>query len=87
MEGNRLDGKFIFVNDSAGKVTPKKNPNTIPTKVVTTSLIVSLGFLTVELRRGVPILEKKNSQKNSRNRCKQPQRHLLIIDQLSQIQA
>lgn len=37
---------FVF---NAGNDTPIKNPKTIPTKVVTISLILSLGFLLVEL--------------------------------------
>jgi len=37
---------FVF---NAGKDTPIKKPKTIPTKVVTISLILSLGFLLAEL--------------------------------------
>jgi len=38
-----------LVNVSVGNDTPKKKPNTTPTKVVTISLIVSFGFLRIPL--------------------------------------
>ena len=38
-----------MVNVSVGNDTPKKKPNTTPTKVVTISLIVSFGFLRIPL--------------------------------------
>lgn len=55
IEGRRPDGILSFVNENVGKDTPIKNPKTTPTKVVTMSLILSLGFLTIELRPTVPI--------------------------------
>lgn len=39
---------FVF---NAGNETPIKKPKTIPIKVVTRSLILSLGFLLVELQQ------------------------------------
>jgi uncharacterized membrane protein len=57
MEGSKLDEIFNFVFN-VGYDIPIKNPKTIPTKVVRTSLIPSLGFLLVELRVLVPIMSK-----------------------------
>lgn len=41
----KLFSSCTFDIDTVGKETPIKKPKAIPTKVVTTSLILSFGFL------------------------------------------
>lgn len=45
----RSSDEHTLVNESVGNDTPKKKPKISPAKVVTISLIVSFGFLTVPL--------------------------------------
>lgn len=49
MRGRRYSVS-TFVIDNVGTDTPIKNPKTIPIKVVTKNLIISLGFLPPELQ-------------------------------------
>lgn len=53
----KRDRSQTLVSESVGNDTPRKKPNTIPMKVVTASLIVSLGF------RIVPLHPKKEKKK------------------------
>jgi len=50
MRGRRYS-VCTFVIDNVGTDTPIKNPKTIPIKVVTKNLIISLGFLPAELQQ------------------------------------